>query len=702
MMLNNYWDWSFPYFTAQIANFFGGAFKTSWNSFDLGQASSYASNFYLNFVLSLLSHLKFLKSETILLLILLLLLVFVVLAARKLVDMKDRYIFILLLVLNPAIYYKLLAGHLDYYISYLFFIYLIYYLLRKYRPNFSSAILLGLILAFIGVQIQFHIFALITLILFFACNREKFSLKYLSLSYLIVFLVNLPWFSNFLIRATHVSGASSHAGSESFLAEMFASPIRIVTMVFSNATNIQYIYSRSFLIFYGLVTLAIIFASLYYLFFLRKKTEIVPKEEDRKIVFLMFCWLIFFCLGTGYFQKVPIPLVNAIYPMFREIGHFAPMVLLFEFLTFAFIFPYLPLKKVFQYGIFAIILVFLGSNTYYFVKYLPVINYGLARSDFQSFLDFGSSDNSSFRVLSYPFWNQYGFIAQPSVVKDGKLISNSGWDSFMGYSGKEYLSNYAYGGSSVNNTLQYNLLNNFDIKPLEERNVKYIYDFSKFYESNFEKYTSVENYDWNLALIKNDPEFENKILAANPGKISKVADGILKLNQTLPRISGQNVTFAKINDTEYKIEIKNLSDSTALLFTNNFDKNWKLYLDKPNSLSCTNSQAENGATECLDSGKFMSGDEFVNYFRKPIFEDTHSQTLGYANAWVLNKDTIASFGSDFYNQNSDGSINLSLTLYFKPQTPFLASLFLSILTLFLSIGYLVYTIKHKKRNHDAK
>lgn len=695
-MVNNFWDWSFPYFTSKLANFFGGGFKTCWDPFNLGQPSSYYSGYYLDFLLSRLSYLRFLKTEFILGMIILFLLVVIVLIGKKLVEKRERYLFVLLFVFNPAIYYKMLAGHLNYYFSYLIYIYLIFFLLRKYKPNLVSSVCLGLILAFVGFQIQFYIIAAITLGIFFLVNRKKFSVKHLLCSYLIVLLVNLPWLSNFLVGANKISSVSGHASSESFSGSMFASPLRVITMAFASATNIQYVYSQIWLMFFGLVTTVIFLVSLYYLIVIRRKPEIVDQADDKRIIFLICSWIIFSCLATGYFQKIPLPLISFFYPMFREVGHLAPIAVLFEVLTFAFIFPYLELKKYFRLIVFVLIGIFLSVNVYCLLNYLPKIDYQKARDDFQPFENFIDADKSSYRVLTYPFWNQYGFTDQPSVYKNGKLISNSGWDSFIGYSGEEYLSNYAFGGASIADTMQTNLLKNYDIAPLEQRNVKYIYDFSKFYESNFEKYTSAENYNSDLGLIKNDPHFGDKLILANPGKVTKVGDGILELNNTAARISGENVSFKKINETEYKVQIRSLKDQTDLTFRNSFDKNWKIYLDQKGSFDCSDGQKENGAIECLAPIKNLSGDELTNFSRQSFADETHSVAFEYANHWTLDRDKIESSGKDYYKKNEDGSVDVNLTLYYRPESNFVVFVGVSLLTILASSIYLIYSFKKGK------
>ena len=61
-----------------------------------------------------------------------------------------------------------------------------------------------------------------------------------------------------------------------------------------------------------------------------------------------------------------------------------------------------------------------------------------------------------------------------------------------------------------------------------------------------------------------------------------------------------------------------------------------------------------------------------NYlYEKPIFEETHHLVNDYANGRTLDADYIKkNFPKDYYKENPDGSIDVNLTLYFKPQSYF--------------------------------
>jgi len=686
--MGNFWDWGTPYFISQVRNFFNLQ-SMSWSSGDaLGHPIAYNSSYYFNLLASLDSFLK--PEYWILLIIILAFCLYTYFVCR--ISQAEKYCYFsifltIIAVFNTAIYYKLQAGHLDYIIALPFLTGLIYNIVFKLKKDFSSYLALSILLAFVGIQIQFFIFAAIFILIYFLFNKDKFSWKYCWLLIVIPLLINLPWLSNFLVGANSISATSQGATQMLFADTAFASPIRIFFMIFSPATNIQYAYDRWMLIYFGIFT-AMVYGSIAYYYFNRiKNKELRIKDQDkgRIINILVTNFVVFTLLGTGYFQKIPIPFIKTFYPMFRESGHFAPIIILFEILILAFILPVIfeSIKKyqiksgrkflLITYNLLltTYLIVFVAINAYTFYKYLPRVNFSEARKQFQPFENFGASDNSVYRVLTYPFWNQYGFNDVADVVKKGKLLNNSGWDSFIEFSGKDHISNYQAGGQSINGTLQYRLLTTENITELEQKNVKYIYDFQNIYTSNWNLYTSPDTYDNNLSLIKNDPNFMAKLMAANPGEITKVADHIYEINNTLPRVNLENagetqLSFQRINPTKYKVTIKNLKDTADLNFLESYHLDWNIYLGN------------------------------YNLFAKPLFDSTHKETFGYANGWTINKADIISQKSNDYSVNPDGSIDVNLMLYFWPQTAFEISLVVSILAILSCATYLLYAMKRKK------
>lgn len=149
-------------------------------------------------------------------------------------------------------------------------------------------------------------------------------------------------------------------------------------------------------------------------------------------------------------------------------------------------------------------------------------------------------------------------------------------------------------------------------------------------------------------------------------------------------------SFKKINTTKYNIVFQNIS-FVNITFLSNFHSEWKIYLkDK----------------------------EW--FFSKSLFDDTHHVVYDYANGWTISKDEIikyvdSNYGNElksqwypkdlwegkkdykYYKLNPDWSIDIELTLYFKPQSYFYLWLIISWSTFLILIGYLWYDfIKRRK------
>jgi len=62
---------------------------------------------------------------------------------------------------------------------------------------------------------------------------------------------------------------------------------------------------------------------------------------------------------------------------------------------------------------------------------------------------------------------------------------------------------------------------------------------------------------------------------------------------------------------------------------------------------------------------------------------------------------LINFARNFYKENPDGSIDIELTLYFKPQSYFYLGLIISGFMLLTCVGYLTfYSIRNKKRKRE--
>ena len=658
--IGNFWDWSWPVFSDSVKNIFTIE-KTSWINSQLGRPLAYTSNYWIRLILSLTSYTK-INPEIVLYLLLIAISsissYFLYLIAKTKSTTLFSLVVGLLAVLNPAMFYKLVSGHMGYLISYPIFIALVYFLLRKFKKDLKSYIILGLFSAFVGVQIQFFVFAILVVLLFMIFKKELFSLKYSFVSAILAILINLPWLSNTIFGVSNTTGSSSQASSVSFDGAMTAKIQNVLVLAFSDATTIKYYFSKPEFVFFGLFSLLVMGLVVQYLWVRKSRTS----------TYFATLWIPFLILSTGVFHYLNFPPFSTFNPMFREVGHFAPILVLLGLI----IIGRSKIEKSYLYlGVLAYLLVFGVVSGYPIMTKLPSYNFSDARTKFQSFRDY--NDQTVHRVLTYPFFGQYSYIDQPKEDVRGRLIENSGGDSAFEFMGKNTLSNYLQ-PQEIQESEQYKLVKTYDIASLKEKNVRYIYDLSSIWESNFERYSGSEVYDNDLSLIKNDPKFFDKLMDKNPGELVEIEENIYEIVDTKPRIYGEGVTFEKISPVKYKINIVNLKDKIDLTFLDNYHSGWKVY---PKKLQATSYKLQ--ATE--------------------LFDNSHEVALGYANNWEINPEIIKNaLDEEHYRVNDDGSIDVDLVLYFKPQIYQNIGIVLAILTMVGSIGYLFYL----KRANKAK
>ncbi len=161
-----------------------------------------------------------------------------------------------------------------------------------------------------------------------------------------------------------------------------------------------------------------------------------------------------------------------------------------------------------------------------------------------------------------------------------------------------------------------------------------------------------------------------------------------------------NINFYRINPTKYNIEVKGIKEKTDIRFNQSFNKLWTLYSSNKDK-QCDTLQSYNLdksiINECKFSRTFFEGEELSYLWRQPVFEDSHKLVYDYANQWTIDPEYIKSnFDKSMYKENPDGSIDLELTLYFKPQSYFYLGIIISGTTLILCLGYLGYAFYHKR------
>lgn len=163
---------------------------------------------------------------------------------------------------------------------------------------------------------------------------------------------------------------------------------------------------------------------------------------------------------------------------------------------------------------------------------------------------------------------------------------------------------------------------------------------------------------------------------------------------SLYKVYNKNNRFEKKLPHLFIYNLNWLSDNNKIIFPYNFDKWWKVYLKNQQWI-----------------------------FTKPLFENTHSLVYDYANWWTISKDEIIKYVDinysnelkkegypktldnwqidyKYYKLNTDWSIDLEITLYFKPQSYFYLWLIISWTTFVILISYLwIDTIRNRRKKN---
>ncbi len=155
------------------------------------------------------------------------------------------------------------------------------------------------------------------------------------------------------------------------------------------------------------------------------------------------------------------------------------------------------------------------------------------------------------------------------------------------------------------------------------------------------------------------------------------------------------IIFKRINPTKYIVNVENATKPFFLVFSESYSPGWKIYSTNKNTAlgKVIAKYPDVNVEEAKNSWYKFTPQDVAYLLRKPAVNETyHFEANGYANAWYINPEEI----------NKDGSGNFTLTIYFRPQSYFYLGLFISMITLILSISYLFYDWRRDKEDRWAK
>lgn len=526
--VGQYWDWTFPYYSDQVSNFFWRA-SQSWTEMAQGSPLGYSSDYFVRWVISLFG---WMQSEW--LLYLLLVGIFtaggfgVYLLGKHYTKPWIAFLLGVAAFVNPTIFYKFTAGHIDYLISYVLLIYLVHFLLHRFRADWRSAVVVALFMAVIGAQIQFLAIGALLVLLFFVFRPELWRWKFLAPLLLVPLLANAVWLSNFVFGGADLASVSGEATKGTFRAASNSDYLNIFSFNFSKATLISRFYGVYELLLYGMLFVLMLVA------LLRGR-----RKQVEDVWLLAFLLLILF-LATGLFQLINLGPLTTLYPMFREVGHFAPVIVLVMIILLGRLMP----RGIMKAMLVVWLVLIIGVSFIHYQTDAQTISFAAAREKFNEFKQFDDEHKDpGGRVLAYPFFGQYSFMSFPQQFQSKLPLRNSGHDSFSTYSHQQFIKN-AVKPQDFKLSMQYRLLATLNVDSLKPYNIRYIYDFSDIYESFYDRYVSPSTFDGNLAWIKNNQQFMDQLLAANPGKVKRVSEHILEITNYTPRITATDKLYA--------------------------------------------------------------------------------------------------------------------------------------------------------------
>jgi len=285
-------------------------------------------------------------------------------------------------------------------------------------------------------------------------------------------------------------------------------------------------------------------------------------------------------------------------------------------------------------------------------------------SDYKILADFLENDHQFSRTLWFPAYSKWSFF---DTNHPRYSIYYNAYQWFLEFRKSPAYSVHEYNTAKIAPDLPWNLdlLNQtFSDNFLDITNTKYIIippqykdtpDDDMFLGTSINDRPFIINFFDHLAFIKRI-NIRTKDMIVYENFSYKPLIYITSIMDTVYKpIPYKTVSYKYVNPTEYLIEIKNINKPAYLNFNNTYAKDWALDLGGQHYLPDKN----------------------------------HLQTNMQFNSFYINPEEITkNYNKKFYTKNTDGSINLKLRLYYKPQDLVNVGVYISLASLVSVLIYL--------------
>ena len=608
---------------------------------------------------------------------------------------------------NLTIEYLVFGGMFYYFLGFIslnLLIYLFYNTFNTRKFEFREFIFLIILSIFCFQPLFFSIY-LVTVVMFFitllVVYKRKKHLLYLLLCMLFILLINSYWLSPFIFNLLSTNPSSFYRNEN----------LENVYLAFKTSTN--YISIINFSQYFNNISLKFdesIFKKLLYLFvpFLMILSVLTFKKFNKKKIFILIMvvfYLIFFNLALGPKSEIIGSIWNILWEkvsffrFFRTFTRFLIILIpiLLTIISLIIVNVKLKIKDII---LFVATILFISINKNLFTGDLNgTILATKIPMEYSKINRYFIDDYDDISIISYPNASYESYVW--GINRDTEFMQQN-------YYMKEYL---------------------FSKPVVYDRASLLLANSNEIYKCAFEEESSVSDYEeciYKLGIgyillqkdLLNIVNGERISYKAFEERINKLSDVVLlesndyfdiyRVNRRKMRITMNDtkVSFRRDYPTRYQIFLEEMDKKDYLFFLLNYENNWKLYINKYDKSKLCNDYARQylNNIECYHKDTFLKTDDLSYIWRKPIFEETHELVYDYANGWTIDPEYIkANYPPEYYHENPDGSIDIQLTLYFKPQSYFYLGIIISTTTFTGCVIYLIIdTVKNrrKKKNNE--
>ena len=390
------------------------------------------------------------------------------------------------------------------------------------------------------------------------------------------------------------------------------------------------------------------------------------------------------------------------FQMFRNITKVSSFLLLLALILFALQIKSFKQKR--KYYLFSIVIIIV--STYYNTPYLSYSEYFFKERtlekipesyvEMSDYVNYNVSNNDKILILPGTYINERYKFDNNEVVPQGYIFDALLDNDITSYRVARDLMGSSIFTKDINN-IYLNNNGKFEFNPrgLEYVANKYNFNYILITEDLVSEYQNID-------IIKDWVKDNNYNIVKATGSISLYKNNSIgKPNVYLN--NSDTFSYKRQNPKNFNINLSDIQSTETIYFLEWFNPQWNLYLNPidSNSKDCNIIQEYNNEgkniKECEHTQKFFEGEELSYLWKQPVFEDSHKLVYDYANQWTIDPDYIkANFDKSYYKENPDGSIDIELTLYFKPQSYFYLGIIISGTTLILCLGYLGYSFYRKK------